>query len=41
MKDFDEIETVETFSFLCAEQGQKLIMDDIKEKGINRVVAAA
>lgn len=29
------------FMFMCSDPGQKMIMDDIKEKGINRVVIGA
>lgn len=30
-----------SFMFMCSDPGQKLIMDDIKEKGVNRVVVGA
>jgi heterodisulfide reductase subunit A-like polyferredoxin len=41
MNQLDNVEASKIFSFLCTEQGQKLIMDDIKEKKLNRIIAAA
>ena len=35
------VESSHSFMFMCSDPGQKLIMDDIKEKGINRVVVGA
>lgn len=35
------VETARNFKFMCSNPGQQLVIDDIKEKGLNRVVVAS
>jgi heterodisulfide reductase subunit A len=39
--DEPHVEVVRDYKFMCAEPGQDLIIQDIKEKGLNRVVVAS
>jgi len=40
-KSIDGVAISKTYSFLCTESGQDLIMNDIRELDIDRVVVAA
>jgi heterodisulfide reductase subunit A len=40
-KSLDGVEVSKSFSFLCTEDGQNLIMKDIKENNLDRIVASA
>ena len=41
LRDIPNVVTSKSDMFMCSDPGQKLITDDIKEKGINRVVIGA
>lgn len=41
MTGLDGVEVVRDYKFMCSEPGQDLIIKDIKEKGLNRVVVAS
>ena len=41
MKNLPLVAVSREYKFMCSDPGQKLIVDDIKERGINRVVVAA
>ena len=41
LRDIPNVVTSHSDMFMCSDPGQKLITDDIKEKGINRVVIGA
>ena len=36
-----DVVTAKDFVFMCSDPGQNLIIDDIRNKGVNRVVVAA
>lgn len=40
-KDLEDVIVSKTHPFLCTESGQNEIMNDIKEKELTRIVAAA
>ena len=40
-RDSDNVVVSRRYQFMCSDPGQKLITDDIKEKGVNRVVVGA
>jgi heterodisulfide reductase subunit A-like polyferredoxin len=37
----DDVVVAKTHAFLCTESGQNEIIEDIKEKGLTRIVASA
>ena len=40
-KEMDDVVVAKTHAFLCTESGQNEIIEDIKEKGLTRIVASA
>lgn len=40
-EEFGDVVVSRNYMFMCSDPGQKLIEDDIREKGVNRVVVAA
>ena len=41
MKSNPNVEVSTSYKFMCSDPGQKMIEDDIKKKGLNRIVVAA